>query len=288
MQIASLIQNHLSKTYSFHQFDSSLLDKFEPIFFSFLTYATKHNLKQKTLQAWNSTFGKSTVSSLKYSKRLENLFVEIREEMIDKTKSSTGSTQGFFAISLPGFKPIDLLLNQATNTTNSTFIQEACDELMNEEKENTPETTKKSSQEKLDSKENGTKEFLNESNSSVPMVHFMSSNKNKQNTESILLPPPQSTTLTANFVFSPAGRNSFLNALNTNKSMSASKASSLKTPEGKNLRPRQSPRSLNHNSKRKLDLNALIDQMPDKEFVEITKPSCNLLERIDKDNKKKI
>ena len=41
------------------------------------------------------------------------------------------SSMGLIAISLPGFKPIDLL-NQATNTTNT-------DDYLSEEKENTPE-----------------------------------------------------------------------------------------------------------------------------------------------------
>lgn len=291
MQIASLIQNNLTKTYSYHEFDSILLESLEPIFFSFLTYSHKLSLKQKSLQAWNSTFGKSTVSSLKYSKRLEKLFVEIREEMIDKSKSSTGSTSGIFAISLPGFKPIDLLLiNQGATTTNSTFIQEPCDhEFMHDEneKENTPENLKNLSS-ILNSSDKGEQTvvkdvLVNESSSSVPMAHFLNSNKIVNETVQ-----SQSNNLATNFVFSPAGRNSFLNQLN-NQTQSASKVSALKTPEAKNLRPRPSPQSLNHNSKRKLDLNVLIDQMPDKEFTEISKASnCDLMKRIDKGSKPSV
>ena len=136
MQVASYIQNHLTQTYFTHEFDSILLRKLEPIFYSFLKYSTKMSLKQKTLQAWNSTFGKSTVSSLVYSKRLERLFIELREDMIRSTNSNgsnhqSRSSMGLIAISLPGFKPIDLL-NQATNTTNT-------DDYLSEEKENTPE-----------------------------------------------------------------------------------------------------------------------------------------------------
>ena len=135
MQIASYIQNHLTQTYFTHEFDTVLLKKLEPIFYSFLKYSTKLSLKQKTLQAWNSTFGKSTVSSLSYTKRLEMLFIELREEMIRSNSNGANQSRtnmGLIAISLPGFKPIDLL-NQATNTANTD------DFLLNEEKENTPE-----------------------------------------------------------------------------------------------------------------------------------------------------
>lgn len=135
MQVASYIQNHLTQTYFTHEFDSILLRKLEPIFYSFLKFSTKMSLKQKTLQAWNSTFGKSTVNSLVYSKRLEKLFIELREDMIRSTNTGgsnqSRSSMGLIAISLPGFKPIDLL-NQATNTTNT-------DDYLSEEKENTPE-----------------------------------------------------------------------------------------------------------------------------------------------------
>ena len=137
MQIASYIQNNLTKSYLSHQFDSDLLKTLEPIFYSFLKYSQKINLKQKTLQAWNSTFGKSTVGSLSYSKRLEQLFVEIRDEMQNNTSRNTGGSalnSGLIALSLPGFKLIDSL--QTTNTTGS-FMND--DFLMNEEKENTPE-----------------------------------------------------------------------------------------------------------------------------------------------------
>ncbi|CAF0955839.1 unnamed protein product [Brachionus calyciflorus] len=217
LQISSLIQNTLSKICSTHEFDSNLLEKLEPIFFSFLQFTTKQGLKQKILQAWNSTFGKSTVQLLKYSTRLENLFVEIKEEMIQKKTSNS------LVLSLPGFKPLDLLNSNTNNTTNSTFVVQ---ESMSEEKENTPENMKQ------------------ESNSSISIAHF---------------------------VFSPAaGRNSFFKQQQQQQSASASKATH--TPENKQLRPRPSPRSLNHNSKRKLDLNGLIDQQPDNEFVEINKP----------------
>ncbi len=88
MFIACFIQNQLPVTFFKHEFDSSLLHKLEPIFYAFLTFQTKLSLKQKTLQAWNSTFGKSSVHSLAYSKRLEKLFVELREEMINSNKSN--------------------------------------------------------------------------------------------------------------------------------------------------------------------------------------------------------
>ncbi len=120
--IASYIQNNLTKCYLSDQFDSDLLTSLEPIFYSFLKYSPKRYLKQKTLQAWNSTFGKSTVGSLSCSKRLEQLFVEMQNDT------------SLIALSLPGFKLIDSL--QTTNTTGS-FVND--DFLMNEEKENTPE-----------------------------------------------------------------------------------------------------------------------------------------------------
>jgi trimeric autotransporter adhesin len=44
----------------------------------------------------------------------------------------------------------------------------------------------------------------------------------------------------------------------------------MRTPDASNIISRASPRSLKHNSKRKLDLNSLIDQMPDQDFVEIS------------------
>ncbi len=80
MQIASFIQNHLNKSYSNHQFDTCLLEKIEPIFYSFLKNC-KLSLKQKTIQAWNTTFGKSTAESLTYTTRLETLFSDLKDEM---------------------------------------------------------------------------------------------------------------------------------------------------------------------------------------------------------------
>ena len=219
LQISSLMQNTLAKIYSAHEFDSTLLEKFEPIFYSLLAYTTKPGLKQKILQSWNATFGKSSLQSLNYTKRLENLFLDIKEEMVQK------KTQNSLVLSLPGFKPLDLL---NTNNTTSTFIIQEAE--INEEKENKPENLK------------------TESNSSISIAHF---------------------------VFSPAGRNSFFKQQQQqqqqhqqNQSASASKA--VRTPDQKTVRA--SPRSLRHNSKRKLDLNGLIDQQPDKDFVAINKP----------------
>jgi len=96
-------------------------------------------------------------------------------------------------------------------------------------------------------------------------------------------------TTTSNFVFSPAGQNSFQIAPNTNiivascpnigLSSSTSKLNTnvMKTPDASNVLSRSSPRSLKHNSKRKLDLNSLIDQMPDQDFVEINTKSSEKL-----------
>lgn len=152
MQIASYIQNNLSKSYLNHQFDSELLKTLEPIFYSFLKYSQKMNLKQKTLQAWNSTFGKSTVGSLSYSNRLEQLFVEIRDEMQNNTSRAsaggTGLNGGLIALSLPGFKLIDSL--QTTNMTGSNFMND--EYLMNEEKENTPENSGAADAKKVEKK----------------------------------------------------------------------------------------------------------------------------------------
>jgi hypothetical protein len=331
MQVASYIQNDLTKTYFTHEFDSILLKKLEPVFFSFLHYSTKLSLKQKTLQAWNSTFGKSTVSSLIYSQRLEKLFIELREEMIRSSNSQTNPSRtnmGLIAISLPGFKPIDLY-NQATNTAT------ADDFMLSEEKENTPEQHQNKSeiQVSIGASNNGqanlinklqvsSKEYIvNDSSNSVPMAQLVmksEASKNllqqsqaQNNTDSPSTTPtttatpaspslnPNTTTTTTtttnknnqsvNFVFSPAGgQNSFLNTLK-NVSLSASKMGSLKqhqhltTPS--NEHQRYSPRSLRQNSKRKLDLNSLLDQMPDKDFVEIDEAQkstvTNLLHKFD-------
>ena len=98
------------------------------------------------------------------------------------------------------------------------------------------------------------------------------------------------TEASINFVFSPAGPNSFLNTFK-NISSSASKISSLKQTTPTNAATveqkfRSSPRSLKQNSKRKLDLNALLDQMPDKDFVEIEQKTgatsnCNLMNKFE-------
>jgi hypothetical protein len=126
MQIASYIQNHLNKSNPSMQhntFDSHLLAQLEPIFFSFLKYTTKLSLKQKTLQAWNGTFGKSADERLHYTQRLEKLFIELKEEMINKSRvagsSSMGCASNLIALSLPGLKPFDLMHHTNTNTTNS-------------------------------------------------------------------------------------------------------------------------------------------------------------------------
>lgn len=57
MQVIFHFQTNLIKTYAFHQFDSGLLSRLEPIIFSFLTHAHKPVLKHKMLQAWNISFG---------------------------------------------------------------------------------------------------------------------------------------------------------------------------------------------------------------------------------------
>lgn len=70
----------------------------------------------------------------------------------------------------------------------------------------------------------------------------------------------------------------------------------MRTPDASNTSVRSSPRSLKHNhSKRKLDLNVLIDQMPDKDFIEIgnksNKPDdmdvLNVLSKLDKSAERK-
>ncbi len=169
MQIASCIQNHLTKSFSNHQFDSTLLKSLEPIFFSFLKYSQKLNLKQKTLQAWNSTFGKSTVGSLVYTPRLEQLFVEIRDEM-QNTKASSVTGSSLVALSLPGLKLIDSL--QATNLT----MNDADDYLESEEKENTPENSAGDQSKKIPVTTDAKKLFLNEAScSSVPVATLVTS-----------------------------------------------------------------------------------------------------------------
>jgi hypothetical protein len=288
MQIASYIQNNLPKKFFKHEFDSNLLHKLEPIFYSFLTHqTTKLSLKQKTLQAWNSTFGKSTVTSLNYTKRLEKLFVELREEMINNSKGISNTGLGFVAISLPGFKPIDLLLNQATNTaSNSVFITQSNNNqmIMDEEceKENTPETLSSQNHISNESNQNrkstisklgANKDFLiNDSSSSVPIVHFVPINKltevEMMNSDMAAILPPQNQVLTTGFVFSPI---STQKKTNFSGAASCSKIQSMKTPDtAQATLTRQTSRTpLGTSSKRKLDLNFQIDQLPDDQFVEI-------------------
>lgn len=150
------------------------------------------------------------------------------------------------------------------------------------------------------------KEFLNEAScSSVPVAHLLTTNTNKpspsfantnitqktppametlKKSERLSLSAPKSkkqadllkelqtknsTSVTANFCFSDAsGISSSTSKLNSNL---------MRTPDASTLGVRSSPRSLrNNNSKRKLDLNVLIDQMPDKDFIEINKKANNI------------
>ncbi len=199
MQIASFIQNHLNKSYSNHQFDTCLLLKLEPIFFSFLKMS-KLSLKQKSIQAWNATFGKSTAESLNYTQRLEMLFSDLKDEMTKSSSSSQNTSIPW--ISLPYFRNI-----QSTNLTNS-FISELDDYMLNEEKENKPKSTfaqpntpNATDQMSISGSNNNSsgrkkkeithcmdaelklslmKELLNESSSSsVPVAMLVNSNNNK-------------------------------------------------------------------------------------------------------------
>jgi hypothetical protein len=309
LQIASYIQNTLPKKFAYHQFDTQLLAKLEPIFYSFLVYTTKPALKQKTLQAWNSTFGRSTVSSLGYSKRLETLFIEIREETIANSKQATS-----VVLSLPCFKHIDILLNQSTNATNSTILNESsviivsADEKKEEEeeKENTPENLNNEPSNPNMTKNNNNKnidEFLSNStnksylghdansSSSVPIAQLLGADAKSTHPKlSGVVSSGESSNqnievAAMNFVFSPvAGKNSFLNFAKPQVlSFSASKAKSveIKTPESNHV-VRQSPRSLRQVSKRKIDLNNLIDQVPDKEFTEIKKSNASMVNLMSK------
>ena len=191
------------------------------------------------------------------------------------------NSMGLIAISLPGFKPIDLLFNQGTNTAHTNdddFL------LSGEEKENTPEHLSANAALPNDlmnqkttttsSANNSKSDYTNnESSNSVPMAQLVMKAAAAESSATA----NANANATINFVFSPAGHNSFLNTFK-NISSSASKISSLKqntatTPTNNNnsstTTVRASPRSLKQNSKRKLDLNALLDQMPDKDFVEI-------------------
>lgn len=332
MQIATYVQNNLTKKYFHHQFDTALLTQLEPIFYAFLTYSTKLSLKSKTLQAWNGTFGKSTVNNLAYSKRLEKLFIELREEMINSSKqasansssSATGTAAGAklnMAISLPCFKPIDLLLNQSTNATNATIVNECNDDYMMDEKENAH--GKAMSDNRMDmsiSREDFLSNATNKTNlandvslssSSVPIAQLFNKptsaepasqvqhisaaklKKFKQTCEEIEQQHQQQpAAAVVNFVFSPVGRNSFIN--NVMKSQLSNSTSKInmgaKTPDyAKPAAVRASPRSVGQLSKRKLDLNSLIDQMPDKEFIEINSGKndrgvANLMNKFDSAN----
>lgn len=304
LQIASYIQNTLPKKFAYHQFDTQLLTKLEPIFYSFLVYTTKPTLKQKTLQAWNSTFGRSTVSSLGYSKRLEMLFIEIREETIANKQATS------VVLSLPCFKHFDILLNQSTNATNSTILNEssviivsADEKKEEEEKENTPEnlnnepsnpnTTKNNNKNIDEFLSNSTnKSYLGHdanSSSSVPIAQLLGSEAKSTHPKISGVSGESSNqnmeVAAMNFVFSPvAGKNSFLNFAKPQVlSFSASKAKSveIKTPESNHV-VRQSPRSLRQVSKRKIDLNNLIDQVPDKEFTEIKKSNASMVNLMSK------
>jgi hypothetical protein len=117
------------------------------------------------------------------------------------------------------------------------------------------------------------KDFLNDStSSSVPIAHLLPTKANNGSPVKASLSNEEVTgpvVATVNFVFSPVAshRPAFYSG-----SSSASKA--IKTPDS-SIQTRQSSRTpLGNSSKRKLDLNFQIDQLPDKDFVEInnTKP----------------
>ena len=288
MQIASYIQNHLNTVYYLNQFDSELLQSLEPIFFSFLKYSTKQSLKQKTLQAWNSTFGKSTVSSLKYSHRLESLFLEIREEMVHN-KSSNSHSQ--IVISLPGFRPaMENLTTTSTNAIESDEVAQTAtkdsnlsDDNITMPSESAEEANNNNNNKNSNNDDNGggiklmlSKDSMtNDSSLSVPVAHLVKAPTTPTSIRAAAKPTvapvvaPEVVNNKPSFVFSPF--NEKASSVQINQSQSASKIYQLKTPENSGTHhfhtAQTSPRNLRNNSKRKLDLNGLIDQMPNDEFV---------------------
>jgi hypothetical protein len=169
------------------------------------------------------------------------------------------------------------------------------DECHDQEKENNPESMTISSNtsnpiaaalsaaghtlNKSGSKVAPGKDFLNDStSSSVPIAHLLPTKANtgspaKASLSNEEVTGPGPVVATVNFVFSPvvsaSGRPTFYSG-----SASASKV--VKTPDSSSIQTRQSSRTpLGNSSKRKLDLNFQIDQLPDKDFVEITKPSAH-------------
>lgn len=200
------------------------------------------------------------MNTLAYSPRLEKLFIELREEMLAKEKKPQAEAAAL-VLSLPCFKPIESMLNQSTNATNSALITDDDDENASTPKKKAAAAKPVHNHHHLSIQEASMSE-------SVPILKPLSSSDNKPTPTAaapVVAELASSTNVLTSFVFSPiVGKNSFINQNLPTKSFSASKAetSELKQPV------RSSPRT-SQASKRKLDLNSLIDQMPDQEFIAI-------------------
>lgn len=180
--------------------------------------------------------GKSTVSSLGYSMRLEKLFIELREELAASSSKQKQAGASSLVLSLPCLKPIDAIFNQSTNatTTNSmasAVFNEKSPGSVVEEKENTLPPFK--SNKKSENRESGQPKklgiidfLLNEASSSesVPVAKLLGSTATKPPLPSY----SEQVELTTSFVFSPiGGKNSFLAPKSqAQSSLSASKAES--------------------------------------------------------------
>ena len=246
---------------------SKKLNDYEPIVYSLFRYSSlKTQLRHKIVNTWNSTFGKCFNEPLCYSKRLEKCFHELNNDssiiLLNTTATLTHNTEKDkkLAISLPGFHNCENIMvnTQANLAAVSPPI--------------TVERVIKSDQ---SNKENSPLICSNDTSlsasSSVPIVQLIQSNK-KKDLELILTDDdtddgfennkiqksPSTNAKLANFVFSPA------NSFNRKSFHQNDQKLSPLTPSNS-----QQLALSNSATKRKLDLNNLIDQMPDKDFIKI-------------------
>ena len=260
--------NNLLQTSPNNYNSAKKLNEYEPIVYSLFKFSSlKTQLRHKIVNTWNSTFGKCHNEPLNYSKRLEKCFHELNNDssiiLLNTTATLINNTEKDkkLAISLPGFHNCEnIIVNTQTNLTPSN---EKEDNLVNDEnnKENSPLITNDTSM---------------SASSSVPIVQLIYNSKKREmelkindDNENIDSPiiinkqisSPSNSTKLSNFVFSPA---------NSANRKSYHQNDHQQKPQSPLVTPNVPPQNLSNSAtKRKLDLNSLIDQMPDTEFIKI-------------------
>jgi hypothetical protein len=261
-ELSQLLQNKLIVS-SYDCDTAKKLSSYEPIIYSLFKYSNlKPQLRPKIVNTWNLTFGKCINESLCYSKRLEKCFYELNNDssiiLLNTTATLTNNNDNKekkLAISLPGFHNCENIIANAA--ASPTIVIEKAKLVDRNNKENSPIITNDAS--------------LSVS-SSVPIVQLIQTGKKREleliltdddtgdsdimkNVKQITSP---TNTKPGNFVFSPAG--------------SAGRKSYHQFDQQKSspLINNQQILATNSATKRKLDLNNLIDQMPDKDFIKIS------------------